>query len=108
MDTSEFNTFVIEFNRENNEQDLNELRFHVVNTMKQATNFNESKVKKQLIKIGKIKAEEDSGKAQEAPSSPPQEEKKAEDKVAPKSPAKKASVKAVEVSEPEDDDAPFN
>ena len=45
------NTYLVQFNKENNPQALKELRAHVVNTIEQATNFEGSVIQKQLAEV---------------------------------------------------------
>lgn len=49
-------TNLIMFNAENNVDSLKELRKHVINTMKRATNFSGSPIEAQLVAAGKITA----------------------------------------------------
>lgn len=45
------NTYLVQFNKENNPQALKELRAHVINTIEQATNFEGSVIQKQLAEV---------------------------------------------------------
>ena len=110
FDMSEYTPFLIQFNSKNDEKALQELRFHIINTLKQATNFEGSMIQKQLLEIGKIKPEE--GRGQQGGSEGDDEdfvpEVKGEPSVPPKPAAKKAPAKVVEpVDDPDDDDIPF-
>lgn len=53
----EVETHLIQFNTENDETALKDLRKHIINTMALATNFEGSKVQEQLIALGKYKAD---------------------------------------------------
>ena len=96
---SEVEPFLIQFNKANNPEALNQLRSHVVNTIKKANNYNGSAIQKQLGDVPAEKAEV------------PAEEKKV---VVAKTPAK-SSAKPKPAPTPEsdsgfdgmEDDAPF-
>ena len=45
------NTYLVQFNKENDPQALKELRAHVINTIEQATNFEGSAIQKQLDEV---------------------------------------------------------
>ena len=45
------NTYLVQFNKENNPQALKELRAHVINTIEQATNFEGCVIQKQLAEV---------------------------------------------------------
>ena len=45
------NTYLVQFNKENDPQALKELRAHVINTIEQATNFEGSAIQKQLSEV---------------------------------------------------------
>ncbi len=45
------NTYLVQFNKENDPQALKELRAHVINTIEQATNFEGSAIQKQLSEL---------------------------------------------------------
>ena len=45
------NTYLVQFNKENDPQALKELRAHVINTIEQATNFEGSSIQKQLDEV---------------------------------------------------------
>lgn len=105
VDTSDMHLFLVQFNSKNDTQALQELRSHIVNTLKQATNFEGSMIQKQLLEIGKIKQEEG---ASEVRSEEKKEEVKGEPSPPPKPTPKKAPAKIVEPPvEDEDDSCPF-
>lgn len=89
---------LIQFDEENPDRAIIELRQHVINTMKQAENFKGSVIEKQINTLRKRKdAQDDSSDAEEQ-----QEESKPTPKVAGRKPATKAT-KAVEQETAEGD-----
>lgn len=79
--------FVVQFNETNDEQSLKELRYHIVNTIKNAINYEGSPIQKQLeaARGGYSKQDEKEDDAEE--DTPP------EPKVTPKPTAKKVTAK---------------
>jgi hypothetical protein len=61
----DYPTFLIQFEDDNDEKSLKELRKEHINQIEESPLFNGSKLQSQLLKIGKIKDEEDSGKDEE-------------------------------------------
>lgn len=75
-------TALVMFHADNYEEDLRELRKHVINTMARATNFEGSPIQAQLEKIGRITKGEGAPEAEEEPKDTPensQEEGSTED-----------------------------
>jgi len=109
IDTTDMPPFLVQFNSKNDEKALQELRFHVINTLKQATNFEGSMIQKQLLEMGKIKVEDSKQDAQEWGSEGQGEDKKDEGKPpakeVPKKAAKKTAIQPVE--EDDGSDCPF-
>ena len=93
FDMEEYNPFLVQFNSKNDEVALKELRAHIVNTLKQATNFEGSMIQKQLLEIGKIKPEE--GKGLEGAANAAGDDFEQAAKETPKPATKKAPVKPV-------------
>lgn len=105
--TDEVETFMIQFNQVNKEEDLNQLRNHVINTIKRAENFVGSKLQEQLGKRGEV-AEDQSNDQAEAQDDIPAEDERPKGKATPAKPAKTTRPKAVPVPQDNsDDDAPF-
>lgn len=75
----EVSQMLIQFNQPNKEEDLKELRSHVKNTIKRASNYEGSKIQAQLEKIEA--AYKSNKSSEEGADEPEQEEKKAEKKV---------------------------
>lgn len=65
--------FLIQFNQENKDEDLKEIRWHVINTIRRAGNFEGSPIQAQLTKLGMLQA-----KTEQQDDAPKQEETKAE------------------------------
>ena len=102
----EVKTSLIQFNKENDIEDLKELRNHVKNTMKLSSNFPGSKIEEQLKKLEQSRAGSQESENQDTDNddtqdTPVQEEKKA----APKKIAKKVEKKPE--FDDTDDDIPF-
>lgn len=91
-------TFVVQFNQENDEKAIKELRAHVINTIKAAKNYSGSPIEKQLeaIKISYSSTKDDSNSGDETPAETPKAEVK-------KPTIRKAEPKVEEESE----DSPF-
>ena len=94
-DASEVNLSLIQFNQVNSEEDLKEIRWHVKNTMKRASNFPGSKIEAQLNALGNSGNQEGSQES-DADDAPVQEKKKAD--------KPKAAPKKRAVVPPTDDD----
>lgn len=75
----EVSQMLIQFNQPNKEEDLKELRSHVKNTIKRASNYEGSKIQAQLEKIEA--AYKSNKSSEESADEPEQEEKKPEKKV---------------------------
>lgn len=98
----EVSQMLIQFNQPNKEEDLKELRSHVKNTIKRASNYEGSKIQAQLEKIeaaykGNKSSDEDADE-------PEQEEKKPEKKVTNKP---KTTPKVPRTLDEDLDEAPF-
>lgn len=93
---------LIQFNQENDEEALKELRNHVKNTIKRASNFEGSKIQKQLEALYNSENQD----SQDQDASEEAEEPKKEEK--PKASTKpKKAAKPVEVEDDSGDEAPF-
>lgn len=90
--------FLIQFNSKNDETSLKELRNHVVNTIRRASNYEGSAIQKQLdeIKPAKQKAE-----------SPPEQKQTPPEKTAAPMAKPKRVATPVPASDIDDDDIPF-
>ena len=91
--------FMIQFDEENSEEALSEIRSHVLNTIRMANNFEGSLLQKQLDKVRPVRAKEEHS----AEETPVKEEPKPAEK------PKKSAPKKVEQFAPDDDfsDIPF-
>lgn len=91
-------TFVVQFNKENDAKALKEVRAHVLNTIKQARNYEGSPIQKQLEAV---RPAYDKGDSDDASDTAPNVETPKE---APKKAVRKVAAK---VEETEFDDSPF-
>ena len=98
----EVSQMLIQFNQPNKEEDLKELRSHVKNTIKRASNYEGSKIQAQLEKIES--AYKSNKSSEEGADEPEQEEKKIEKKVTSKP---KTTPKVPRTLDEDLDEAPF-
>ena len=99
-------TFMVQFNDRNDEQSLKELRYHVVNTIKNALNYEGSPIQKQLEAARPSHKEEPQEDTSDAETDT-KTEVKAEVEVPKEEPKKVAGRKATPKVVPEDTDCPF-
>lgn len=97
---------LVEFDEENSDASIKELRQHVVNSIKQAENFKGSAIQKQIEKLRPAKAAKQDDATDEADEAEEQEEAKPTPKVAGRKPTKPAA-KTETVKESFDADVPW-
>lgn len=97
---------VVEFDEDNTDEAIKELRQHVINTIKQAENFKGSAIEKQLAKVRPPKVAKQEEAADDTDQDEEQEEAKPAPKVAGRKPTKPAA-KSETVKETFDADVPW-